>query len=254
MGFIYSIQICEISHQTFGPSHRKCPTCPMFFAYTEIISEVLWHSPAANFTGNAQDIYSWYYIDGLVQERRNSSALAMELHLSCIKPSTCSLKFTTGNSKFQPYLLGTNELIYLHLFQVSMGKWIKLKCGWNQGNQNLLKWSCRHYRRTSRQRRRYYRWKERPVRWGWVKMCIVKCISWLPALKKSHYQCWLIINKVFRKYARYRSENQNYLLPYGSLGPTGNDPYVSRCTGNVPHHWCFYSLEILRWIPRMHVQ
>ena len=29
MGFIYSIQICEISHQTFGPSHRKCPTCPV---------------------------------------------------------------------------------------------------------------------------------------------------------------------------------------------------------------------------------
>ena len=27
------------------------------------------------------------YIDGLVQERRNSSALAMELHLSCTDPS-----------------------------------------------------------------------------------------------------------------------------------------------------------------------
>ena len=27
------------------------------------------------------------YLDGLVQERRNSSALAMELRLSCIKPS-----------------------------------------------------------------------------------------------------------------------------------------------------------------------
>ena len=27
------------------------------------------------------------YIDGLVQERRNSSALAMELRLSCTKPS-----------------------------------------------------------------------------------------------------------------------------------------------------------------------
>ena len=31
---IYSIGICEISHQTFGPSHRKCPTCLTFFAYT----------------------------------------------------------------------------------------------------------------------------------------------------------------------------------------------------------------------------
>ena len=27
------------------------------------------------------------YVDGLVQERRNSSVLAMELHLSCINPS-----------------------------------------------------------------------------------------------------------------------------------------------------------------------
>ena len=32
----YSIQICEISHQTFGPSHRKCPTCLMIFMNTDI--------------------------------------------------------------------------------------------------------------------------------------------------------------------------------------------------------------------------
>ena len=31
-----------------------------------------------------QDSFSWIYVDGLVQERRNSSALAMELRLSCI--------------------------------------------------------------------------------------------------------------------------------------------------------------------------
>ena len=35
MGFIYSIQFCEISHQTFGPSHLKCPTCPMVFVNTD---------------------------------------------------------------------------------------------------------------------------------------------------------------------------------------------------------------------------
>ena len=29
----------------------------------------------------------WHYIDGLVQEKRNSSALAMELRLSCTNPS-----------------------------------------------------------------------------------------------------------------------------------------------------------------------
>ena len=35
MGFIYSIQICEISHQTFGPGHRKYLMCPMIFVNTE---------------------------------------------------------------------------------------------------------------------------------------------------------------------------------------------------------------------------
>ena len=34
MGFWYSIQICEISHQTFGPRHRNCPMCPMIFMNT----------------------------------------------------------------------------------------------------------------------------------------------------------------------------------------------------------------------------
>ena len=34
MGFIYSIQICEISHQTFGPSHQKCLTCLKIFINT----------------------------------------------------------------------------------------------------------------------------------------------------------------------------------------------------------------------------
>ena len=34
MGFIHPIQIFQISHQTFGPSHRKCPTCPMIFMNT----------------------------------------------------------------------------------------------------------------------------------------------------------------------------------------------------------------------------
>ena len=34
---------------------------------------------------------SRYYINGLVQERCNSSALAMELRLSCINPSICNM-------------------------------------------------------------------------------------------------------------------------------------------------------------------
>ena len=37
------------------------------------------------------------YIDGLVQERCNSSALAMELHLSCTNPSICAKKLSVYN-------------------------------------------------------------------------------------------------------------------------------------------------------------
>ena len=33
------------------------------------------------------------HVDGLVQDRRNSSALAMVLRLSCIKPTMCVLSF-----------------------------------------------------------------------------------------------------------------------------------------------------------------
>ena len=56
-------------------------------------------SPAMEFPiPNSQTIYQYIetlpldlslYIDGLVQERRNSSASAMELRLSCTKPSIC---------------------------------------------------------------------------------------------------------------------------------------------------------------------
>ena len=40
--FIYSIQICEISHQTLGPSHRKCR---MIFVNTGIFLNI-WHCAA----------------------------------------------------------------------------------------------------------------------------------------------------------------------------------------------------------------
>ena len=41
------------------------------------------------------------HIDGLVQERRDSSALAMELRLSCTKPSLCHFVVTTPNKLFK---------------------------------------------------------------------------------------------------------------------------------------------------------
>ena len=45
-------------------------------------------------------------INGLVQERRNSSALAIELRLSCINPSILSHK------KFFAYLVHTQAIYY----------------------------------------------------------------------------------------------------------------------------------------------
>ena len=46
----------------------------------------------ANDTGTYDVMKNVGYIDGLIQERRDSSALAMELPvcLSCTKPSICS--------------------------------------------------------------------------------------------------------------------------------------------------------------------
>ena len=38
----------------------------------------------------------WYYIDELVQERCNSSALAMELRLSCTNPLIYTVKLVEG--------------------------------------------------------------------------------------------------------------------------------------------------------------
>ena len=37
------------------------------------------------------------YIDELVQERRNSIANALQLRLSCTKPSICCLSYTANN-------------------------------------------------------------------------------------------------------------------------------------------------------------
>ena len=50
--------------------------------------------------------FSYVYLDGLVQERRNSSALAMELRLSCPNPLICI-------SAFQVFT-------YVRLWQISL--------------------------------------------------------------------------------------------------------------------------------------
>ena len=40
---------------------------------------------------------TWLHIDGLVQERRNPSALAMDLSYSCTDPSICDQQKTESN-------------------------------------------------------------------------------------------------------------------------------------------------------------
>ena len=50
-------------------------------------------------TPNVQMIIYSIYINGLVRKRRNSSALAMELRLSCTNPSIYAAKYTVLSSQ-----------------------------------------------------------------------------------------------------------------------------------------------------------
>ena len=62
-----------------------CPT--LSICYMEKLES------AGGVHGNQRWLFWFYYdIDGLVQERCNSSALAKELHLSCTIPSICTIK------------------------------------------------------------------------------------------------------------------------------------------------------------------
>ena len=55
-------------------------------------------------------------IDGLVQEKRNPSALAMELRLSCTNPSTCSVLYVEHKSATY---IGTEAFRAYHMLSVS---------------------------------------------------------------------------------------------------------------------------------------
>ena len=58
---LYSIQICEISHQTFGPSHRKCP---MIFVNTGLAvgSLARWLPLMVTHTCKLDTIFSGLYL------------------------------------------------------------------------------------------------------------------------------------------------------------------------------------------------
>ena len=87
------------------------------------------------------------YIDGLVQERWNSSALAMELHLSCINPSVDRLVQERYNSSVlaMELLSWINPSIY-HKFghgQISYYNHIFLRdviTYWNLNFNGILDW------------------------------------------------------------------------------------------------------------------
>ena len=56
--------------------------CMLFLVHLSLVSNNRIMKSSSHFLSDS-------YIDGLVQGRHNSSALAMELHLSCINPSIC---------------------------------------------------------------------------------------------------------------------------------------------------------------------
>ena len=62
-----------------------------FLIYSVDIFTTKWYT--LRWTSDMFTTGSTLYIDGLVQERRNSSALAMELCLSCTNPSIWKLQF-----------------------------------------------------------------------------------------------------------------------------------------------------------------
>ena len=62
MGFIYSIQICDISHQTFEPSHRKCPMCLMIFMNTALNKRIMANHVTSAFLAATKQLYEWYFL------------------------------------------------------------------------------------------------------------------------------------------------------------------------------------------------
>ena len=70
---------------------------------------------------------SWHHqVDGLVQQRRNSSALAMGLRLSCTNPLMCNISAIAGTSPKE-------QLIYLHMDSMIY----KLRTHFSKTNQDI---------------------------------------------------------------------------------------------------------------------
>ena len=85
------------------------------------------------------------YIDGLVQERRNYSALTMELRLCCLNPSMYTTNLKMVSSIFQPFWPLTNEInikktavIYPRSSSLKLYQWLLLLT-WININLNIDK-------------------------------------------------------------------------------------------------------------------
>ena len=77
--------------QWHGMTHRTCTTSTMPpNNQTCSVMPANWNQRICYETEPVLSVFVIEHIDGLVQERRNSSVLAMELPLSCTNPSTWS--------------------------------------------------------------------------------------------------------------------------------------------------------------------
>ena len=99
-----------------------CVTCPSSSTVTVStpFSTTLTRKHTNEEWGHQNEDPPWSYFDGLVQERCNSSALAMELHLSCRNPSIfshemtlirkrCPFQYKEGVSPIQEFPLYNKE-------------------------------------------------------------------------------------------------------------------------------------------------
>ena len=71
------------------------------------------------------NLWNWvsYTSIGLVQERRNSSALAMELRLSCINPSKCLCLYMCH--EITCIIMKSHERIIIHIIgEIGLNYWI----------------------------------------------------------------------------------------------------------------------------------
>ena len=89
-----------------------------------------------------------------------------------------------------------------------------------------------------------------PCQWVCHTTLINNCYAAmkLPFSIKFHVMIWK-----FDALSILTPEIQNYWLPHGSVWSMGHDPYGSQSTGNGSHHWYFYTLENLGWVPRTQV-